>query len=334
MSANKSIKLEKGQYLFKEGETSASMFLIKSGRLAVSRKNFNSEDEVVLGEKVVGELIGEMAFFDNRPRSANVKAVTLSEVIELPFSALQAQFDTCPAWLKVMTKTINAQLRDANTRIKNLENIMSDTKDKLMPQTLVRVAAVIDALWHQGEEDEEGNRAFAYKEAFNMLVTVFHQNKQKVNKAIKALKELNLLDIVDSGDKGQQIVVADHETIRGFMLWYNENLAKDAADQVTIEEKELPVLNVLAYYGQEDVATDLGGGMVKIHLDHMQKNAKSDLHINFQPTSIEALIKKKLVREKQADDKGVWISFDLDELIRIFNYWTLIHAFNNSANDE
>lgn len=334
MSSNKSVKLEKGQYLFKEGDNSSSMFLIKSGRLAVSRKNFNSEDEVILGEKVVGELIGEMAFFDNRPRSANVKALTLSEVIELPFSALQAQFETCPAWLKVMTKTINAQLRDANTRIKNLENIMSDTKDKLMPQTLVRVAAVVDALCHQGEEDADGNRVFPYKEAHNLLVTVFHQNKQKVNKALKALKELNLLDIVDGGDKGQMVVVSDQETVRGFMLWYNENLAKDAGDQITIEEKELPVLNVLAYYGQEDVATDLGNGIVKIHVDHMQKNAKSDLHINFSPTSIESLIKKKIVREKQADDKGVWISFDLDELIRIFNYWTLIHAFNSSSNEE
>lgn len=334
MSANKSIKLDKGQYLFKEGDTSSSMFLIKSGRLAVSRKNFNSEDEVVLSEKVVGELIGEMAFFDNRPRSANVKAMTLAEVIELPFSALQAQFDGCPAWLKVMTKTINAQLRDANTRIKNLENIMSDTKDKLMPQTLVRVAAIIDALWHQGEENAEGNRAFSYKEVHNILITVFHQNKQKVNKALKALMELNLLDIVDAGELGQQVVVNDHETIRGFMLWYNENLAKDAGDQITIEEKELPVLNVLAFYGQEDVATDLGNGIVKIHVDHMQKNAKTDLHINFSPTSIEGLIKKKLVREKQADDIGVWIAFDLDELIRIFNYWTLIHAFNNSANED
>lgn len=331
--SNKALKIEKGGYLFKEGDSSTCMYLIKSGRLAVTRKNFTGDDEVILSEKVVGELIGEMAFFDNKPRSANVKALTGSEVIELPFSALQEQFNTCPAWLKVMTKTINAQLRDANTRIKNLENIVSDTKDKLMPQTLLRVAAVVDVLCYQGEDDAEGNKVFPYKEAYNVLCSVFHQNKQKVNKALKALKELNLLDVAEV-DGQQMVIVSDQETIHGFTIWYNENMAKDSGDQVSIEEKELPVLNVLAYYGQEDVATDMGKGIVKVHVDHMQKNAKADLHINFSPTSIEALFKKKIVLDKQADDKGVWISFHLDELIKVFNYWTLIHAYNNSGDTD
>lgn len=331
--SNKALKLEKGAYLFKEGDSSTCMYLIKSGRLAVTRKNFTGDDEVILSEKVNGELIGEMAFFDSKPRSANVKALTLAEVIELPFSALQEQFNACPAWIKVMVKTVNAQLRDANTRIKNLENIVSDTKDKLMPQTLLRAATVVDILCYQGQEDDEGNKVFPYKEAYNVLCQIFHQNKQKINKALKALKELNLLDIVDMGEAGQMVVVSDQETIHGFTVWYNENMAKDTGDQVAIEEKELPVLNVLAYYGQEDVATEIGEGVIKVHVDHMQKNAKADLHINFSPTSIEGLMKKKIVLDKQADDKGIWISYNLEELVKIFNYWTLIHAYNNSADD-
>lgn len=331
--SSKALKIEKGAYLFKEGDNSTSMYLIKSGRMAVTRRSFTGDEEVILSEKVVGELVGEMAFFDNKPRSANVKALTLSEVIELPFSALQEQFNSCPAWLKVMTKTINAQLRDANTRIKNLENIVSDTKDKFMPQTLLRVSAVIDVLCYKGEEDEGGQRFFPYKEVLNILCTTFHQNKQKVNKALKALKELNLLDIVEIGGQ-QMVVVSDQETIHGFTVWYNENLAKDSGDQIVIEEKELPVLNVLAYYGQEDVAQELREGVVKIHVDYMQKNAKADLHINFSPTSIESLFKKKVVLDKQADDKGVWISFHLEELVKIFNYWTLIHAYNSSGDSD
>lgn len=328
--SNKSIHLEKGQYLFKEGDGSAAMFLIKTGRLAVTKKNFHSSDEVILSEKVGGELIGEMAFFDNKPRSANVKALMNSEVIELPFSALQEQFNSCPTWIKVIVKTVNTQLRDANIKIKNLENIVSDTKDKLMPQTLLRVACIVDALSYQAKKNDQGHKVFSYKLLYNIICQNFHQNKQKVNKALKALKELHLLDIVDS-ENGQIIIVIDQETIFGFTTWYNENLAKDSGDQVAIEEKDLPVLNVLAYYGQEDCAMDLGNGIVKIHVDHMQKNAKADLQINFSPTSIESLVKKKIILEKQVDEKGVWISFHLDELIKIFNYWTLIHTYNASA---
>ena len=330
--SNKNIQLSKGQYLFKEGDSSLSMYLIKSGRLAVTRKNFNSDDEVTLSEKVNGELIGEMAFFDNKPRSANVKALTNSEVIELPFAALQDQFNTCPAWIKVMVKTVNTQLRDANTRIKNLENIVADTKDKLMPQMLLRVACVIDLLSYKGHEDDEGNKIFPYKDLMTALHQVFHQNKPKINKALKAFKELNLLDIIDT-DAGQLVCVHEQDTIYGFTVWYNDNLAKDSSDQVTIEEKDLAVLNVLAYYGQEDVAEDLGDGIVKVHVSHMQQNAKTDLHINFSPTSIDGLMKKNIILDKQADDIGIWISFHLDEVIKIFNYWTLIHAYNNSKDE-
>jgi len=64
-------------------------------------------------------MLGEMAFFDDTPRSAGAKAKTDCEVIELPFSALHAQFKKFPEWLKAMVKTVNSHLREANKRIKN-----------------------------------------------------------------------------------------------------------------------------------------------------------------------------------------------------------------------
>lgn len=331
--SNKAIKVERGQYLFREGDSSNSMYIIKSGRLAITKKNFNSEDEVTLTEKVNGELLGEMAFFDNKPRSASAKAMIPSEVIELPFAALQEQFNSCPPWLKVLTKTINNQLRDANTRIKNLENIVSDTKEKLMPHMLLRVCCVADLLCYKADSDEDDNKIFPYKELYNVLVQVFHQNKQKINKALKALKELNILDIVDSED-GQMVIVYDQSTLYDFAVWFQENMAKDAGDQISIEEKDLPVLHILAYYGQdEDSATEVSDGIVKVHIDHIQKNSKLDLSLTFPPTAVDGFMKKGIILDKQADDAGIWISYDAVELTKLFNYWTLIHTFNNSDSD-
>jgi CRP/FNR family transcriptional regulator, cyclic AMP receptor protein len=327
--SNKSIKVDRGQYLFREGDSSTSMYIIKSGRLAITKKNFNSEEEVILTEKVNGELLGEMAFFDNKPRSASAKAIISSEVIELPFSALQEQFNNCPPWLKVMTKTINNQLRDSNTRVKNLENIVADNKDKLLPHLLLRVCAVIDLLCYKAETDNDENKVFSYKELHTVLVQIFHQNKQKINKALKALKELNILDVQETEDGQQMVVVHDQHTVNDFTVWFNESLAKDSAEQITIEEKDLPPLHVLAYYGQdEDVATELADGVVKVHVDHMQKNSKEDLDISFSPTVIEGLTKKGIVLDRQADDEGVWISYNVAEVTKLFNYWTLINAFN------
>jgi len=65
--------------------------------------------------------VGEMAFFDGRPRSASVKAVKDSEVICLPFKSLHDQFQNFTEWCKAVMRTVNDHLREANVRIMTLE---------------------------------------------------------------------------------------------------------------------------------------------------------------------------------------------------------------------
>src|ERR1044072_774938 len=120
-------KLGKNDILFREGDPSDAMYVIKAGRIAITKAK--GSGEIILAEKVNGEMLGEMGFFDNKPRSAGAKATQDSEVISLPFASLHAQFKTFPEWLKAMVKTINAHLRDANTRIKNLEAVSSDNEE-------------------------------------------------------------------------------------------------------------------------------------------------------------------------------------------------------------
>ena len=111
--------LKKGDILFREGDPSDAMYVIKKGRIVITKTKGSGEIE--LAELVAGEMLGEMAFFDNKPRSAGARAKQDASVIALPFSALYAQFQTFPEWLKAMVRTINGKLRDANAKIKTLE---------------------------------------------------------------------------------------------------------------------------------------------------------------------------------------------------------------------
>src|SRR6185312_4669530 len=124
-------KLAKNDILFREGDPSDAMYVIKSGRIAITKAK--GSGEIVLAEKKAGEMLGEMAFFDDKPRSAGAKAIADSEVIQLPFVALHAQFKTFPEWLKAMVRTVNGQLRDANARIKNLEAATSGDEEMFPP---------------------------------------------------------------------------------------------------------------------------------------------------------------------------------------------------------
>ena len=65
--------LEKGEILFREGDPSDCMFVIKKGRIAITKTK--GSGEIVLAELHAGQMLGEMAFFDNKPRSAGARAV-------------------------------------------------------------------------------------------------------------------------------------------------------------------------------------------------------------------------------------------------------------------
>ena len=65
-------KLEKGQLLFREGDPSDAMYVIKKGKITITKTKGDSEVE--LASMGPGQMFGEMAFFDQKPRSANARA--------------------------------------------------------------------------------------------------------------------------------------------------------------------------------------------------------------------------------------------------------------------
>jgi CRP-like cAMP-binding protein len=80
----------------------------------------NKENQnVIVGEAKTGELIGEMSFLDNLPRSASVKASVDSEVLVIPKKKFVATMDNQPRWFKSLIQTLSSRLREADARIAN-----------------------------------------------------------------------------------------------------------------------------------------------------------------------------------------------------------------------
>ncbi len=72
-------KFSAGQILLKEGDSGYSGFIVKKGRLEVSRQA--GERRVVLGELGEGDIVGESALFDDIRRNATVRALTDGEML-------------------------------------------------------------------------------------------------------------------------------------------------------------------------------------------------------------------------------------------------------------
>ena len=70
-----------GQKIFKEGDPSASLFVVKSGTVEIV-KTVDGE-ETVVATFSDGEFFGEMALFEYAPRSADVRVVLDANIYEI-----------------------------------------------------------------------------------------------------------------------------------------------------------------------------------------------------------------------------------------------------------
>lgn len=110
-------EIPKDTVLFYDGEIPDNMYVIKSGGFDVIKK-INGTD-VKISEAIEGQLIGEMALFDLKPRSATIKANQDSTVVVLPYVNLLDQLEKLPAWVKIVMRTLSDNLRKTNEQLTN-----------------------------------------------------------------------------------------------------------------------------------------------------------------------------------------------------------------------
>jgi len=316
-------KLGKGDILFREGDPSDAMYVIKAGRIAITKSK--GSGEIILAEKKTGEMLGEMAFFDDKPRSAGAKAIADTEVIALPFTALHAQFKTFPEWLKAMVRTVNGQLRDANARIKNLEAATTGDEEMFPPPMITRLCAIISLIGFKCGEKEGEFLVIPYPTLRNYCIQVFQAPTNKLDRIMEVLSALQIMKVEDLGEDRKKITILKHKLLTDFTDWYNKYLFTDSAKRITVEDKEVQTLRALVFYGKKLTPDDKG--LVKVNLTDMQNNSMKDLNVLFNVNEADPLAEKKLVQEKTSEQGGnLSMKFNLKELESVLPYWEIIYT--------
>lgn len=322
--------LKKNEILFKEGDASDAMYVIKSGKIAITKVKGSSE--VVLAELGAGDMLGEMAFFDNKPRSAGARAMTDTVVIVLPFRALNAQFKTFPEWLKAVIRSVNNHLRNANQKIKNLEKTAEDETQLFSPYVVTRLVSILGLVSNSfGEKTPEGIIVPAGT-LRRYTIQIFQQPTNKMQKLMELLQGLGHLKIEDLGEGRQKITVFNAGFLIGFADFYNDWLFKSEDKRTTIEEKEMKALKALIFYGKK-ATPDAKTYRVKVNLTQMQNDSMRDLGFLFSPDDVNSLAEKKVTSDKISEEGSLAVSFSLDELETITPYWELIHACRRVQRD-
>ena len=181
--AGTNLVLKPGQLLFKKGDMPTGLFIVRKGELQVFIEE--EKGEFSLAKISGGSVIGEMAMFDNSPRSASVKAVVETEltfISTLDFAKMSAQV---PNWFSSVIKTLSMRLRNSNERLQRF-----DLEFRLGAQRMVtiqRILTILDMLWYREGEKVEKEWWLDILMVRECLTSDFGEDPTMVYRVVQAL---------------------------------------------------------------------------------------------------------------------------------------------------
>jgi CRP/FNR family cyclic AMP-dependent transcriptional regulator len=110
---------EPGQVIFSEGEPGDEMFIIIEGEVEIRKRTSMSTAKTLTIFKP-GDIFGEMAIIENKPRSASAVATKASRMLAFNEAMFMAMIERNPDFAKKMILVLSERLRKSDSIIQNL----------------------------------------------------------------------------------------------------------------------------------------------------------------------------------------------------------------------
>jgi len=220
--AGSNLLLQDEQVLFAEGDEADGMFLVRRGELKVFLERDGTE--VKLATVGTGGMIGEMAFFDKKPRSASVKSVGETELTKISnddFSKLMKQI---PKWFVSLMSSLSTRLRDTNGRLQKLESEQKGLKDRY--ETILKLLHVLDLLWAKDGVKDGKDICLTQKSAEAELAIILKMEPSDVESFFKALVQVKMLSTRTDQYKNAVLVQSNRGILTrfaAFIDWFLKN---------------------------------------------------------------------------------------------------------------
>ncbi len=121
-SSMRSIEIEAGSVLFREGDKGDELFVVKEGAVSISVK-LPDEQELVISEIQEGNFFGEMSIFEGAPRSATCRTKMKSTLFGLKSGDFYELIRSHP---RTASKIMYRMLAITVERLRNTGNFLTD----------------------------------------------------------------------------------------------------------------------------------------------------------------------------------------------------------------
>jgi signal transduction histidine kinase len=121
--SSRRVHAEPGDLVIEEGTPGDSLYVVLSGELEITKRD--GERQVVLATRKAGEAVGEMSLLEQTPRSASVRALQPSELLEISPEAFRTVLETNPSTAMTVLRTVASRLRSTEASLMQSEKLAS-----------------------------------------------------------------------------------------------------------------------------------------------------------------------------------------------------------------
>ncbi len=239
-------KFKPGEVLFHENEPADCLYIIQKGQVRLYRpKGRGFVDLAILRQ---GEVIGEMAFFDEKStrRSCSAASIMNTEVIQISFQAFAKTMEGLNPWFQTIINTLANRLRKTNERVKNLESnsVGFGAGGKVADYVFFHNSDVIKILSiiylvvkTHADRKKDFFEIHMSKLKFYML-DVFNIMEVKYEEFMQMLINQRYVEVAKDADGLPKLIqVHDIDRFRGMVAFFNTQRMSDDSKKLIISDR-------------------------------------------------------------------------------------------------
>jgi len=315
------MKIRKGDYLYKLGDPSKALFIIRTGKVSLSK--LEEDRQVELAQLGPGQIVGDLSFFTGAPRTSDAIASTDVECLEVSYDAVRKQFETAPPWVQTMTQTLARQVQSFSSEMKMLKDI--DDHMILPRLAIARALSALTFVPFQFGKRSGNELSIDWATLRNYSNIGFREISSSVLQVARVLETLGYCRITAGKDGPTEIVLLNPEMIPEFLKYYVRAIGKNSPELTRVEVIEYTTLQVLAEAKVKK--TPIHRGIVEIDLGQFTNYAISIGHPEVTAVSIELLVGYGVEIQKLSSETNVKLRYHQEEISNLAKFWQIVQAF-------
>jgi CRP/FNR family transcriptional regulator, cyclic AMP receptor protein len=240
--------LRPGEVLFNEGDNAVSLYIIQKGQIRLFKPK--GKGYIELAVLRAGEVIGEMAFFDDegpgKRRSCSASAITSVEIIEISFLAFGKTMQSLNPWFKTIINTLVSRLKKTNGRIKELEDNQASVSyggknagyEFMKSIEVMRVLGTLFLVFKAHGELKQQSHVLTRQTLDLYTQDMFHIMEAKVESILNVLVNLGWFEFMPDNDGLPNVLALKNiDVIRQIFVFYNSERRLQNDKKLKISDK-------------------------------------------------------------------------------------------------